>query len=108
MRNFFKGLLDHARYHHETRDMPAWVRRRMYRELISLIEEEHKATEMLDLPLPPRLCVVDENRVAMLRPSDRTLLISDKEMRRAREDEQRDKQRQQSRRLRETQDEPDE
>ncbi len=47
MRNFFKGLLDHARYHHETRDMPAWVRRRMYRELISLIEEEHKATEML-------------------------------------------------------------
>lgn len=75
---------------------------RMYRELISLIEEEHRATEMLDLPLPPRLCVVDEVRVAMLRPSDRTLLLSDKEMRRAREDAQRDKQRQESRRLRGT------
>lgn len=81
---FFKGLFDHSRYHHETQDMPAWVRRRIYRDLVVLSEEERHASELLDLPFPPRLCVVDEVRVAMLRPQDREKLNVDSEMRRAR------------------------
>lgn len=95
-----KGLFGRTRYHHETRDMPAWVRRRIYRELISLIEEEHRASELMDLRIPPRLCVVDEVRVAMLTPSDRVRIFADKEMWRAREDEQKLKKQREAERLR--------
>lgn len=100
MKKFFKGLFKRTRYHHETRDMPPWVRRRMYRELIQLIQEEHQVSEMLNLPIPPRLCVVDEVRVAMLRPNDRAMLLSDHEMQRAREDALKERQRKESERLR--------
>ncbi|MDX1442262.1 MAG: hypothetical protein R3270_00650 [Gammaproteobacteria bacterium] len=99
MKRLLRGLFDHARYHHETRDMPAWVRRRLYRELLDLDEEERKVQEMLDLDVQPRLCVVDEVRVAMLRPKDRALLNVDAEMARAREDEREEKrERQEARR----------
>ena len=100
IRRFFKGLFDHSRYHHETRDMPKWVRRRIYRDLIDLIEEEHRGAEMMGLPFPPRLCVVDEVRVAMLRPSDRATLNLDDEMRRARRDEETERKRRTEERLR--------
>jgi len=100
IRRLFKGLFDHARYHHETRDMPRWVRRRIYRDLIDLIEEEHQAAELMGLPFPPRLCVVDEVRVAMLRPSDRVALQLDDEMQRARQDEVTERKRRSEARLR--------
>ena len=87
MKRLLRGLFDYARYHHETRQMPGWVRRRIYRDLLDLIDEERKVRELLGLRVQPRLCVVDEVRVAMLRPADRALLNLDEEMRRAREDE---------------------
>jgi hypothetical protein len=82
-----RGLFDHSRRHHDTREMPAWVRRRLYRHLIDLMEEEERVRRVLDLPVAPRLSVVDEVRVAMLAPRDRAALRRDEEMQRAREDE---------------------
>ncbi|WP_404363277.1 hypothetical protein [Marinobacter sp.] len=87
MKRFFKGLFDHARYHHRTGEMPGWVRRRLYRNLLDLLEEERHVTQLMNLDVKPRLCVVDETRVAMLRPADRAMLNLDEEMRRAMEDE---------------------
>ena len=88
MFRLIRGLFDHARYHHHTRRMPGFVRRRIYRELIELMEEEERARKLLDLATEPRLCVVDEGRVAMLRPSDRAAMKLDEQMARAREQEQ--------------------
>lgn len=84
-----RGLFDHARYHHKTRRMPAFVRRRIYRHLIDVTREEHRAAEMLALDVRPRLCIVDEGRVAMLRPTDREQMQLDAQMHRAREEEAR-------------------
>lgn len=80
-----KGLFDHARGHNRTSEMPGWIRRRIYRQLLSLLEEEQKIKQLLDLPIEPRLSVVDEERVAMLRPADRQYLGLDKELQNARE-----------------------
>lgn len=87
MLKLIRGLFDHARYHHETRKMPGYVRRRIYRQLIDLLEEEERVRKMLDLDTEPRLCVVDEGRVAMLRPGDRASLKQDKQMLLARREE---------------------
>ena len=49
----------------------------MYDHLVRLIEEEKQVQEMLNLPVRPRLSVVDESRVAILRPSHREELELD-------------------------------
>ncbi|MHB0775056.1 hypothetical protein [Halomonas sp. WWR20] len=84
----FRGLFRHVRLHHKPQDMPPWVRKRLYDSLLRLMEEENEAQKLLSIPIKPRLCVVDEERVAMLRPSDRKLLNLDDQMQRAREDKQ--------------------
>lgn len=91
MLRLIRGLFDHARYHHKARRMPAFVRRRIYRELIELMEEEERARKLLDLATEPRLCVVDEGRVAMLRPGDRAGMKLDKQMLLARQEEAEEK-----------------
>lgn len=85
MKGWLKGLFDHARFHHKTREMPAWVRRRMYRELLAVVDEERHAAEIMGLKVQPRLCLVDETRVAILRPGDRAQLKLDEQLAQVRE-----------------------
>lgn len=87
MNRWLKGLFDHARFHHKTREMPSWVRRRMYRELLAVVDEERRAGEMMGLVHEPRLCLVDEVRVAILRPGDRAQLKLDEQLAQVREAE---------------------
>lgn len=84
----FKGLFSHERLHHKPQDMPPWVRKRLYGHLLHLMEEEQEMQRLLQLPLKPRLCIVDEERVAMIRPYNRSQLNLDEQMRRAREERQ--------------------
>lgn len=75
-----------ARMHRKAEDLPRWIRKRMYRELLAVRDQEQRMMELLELPVPPRLSVVDEERVAMLRPADRDLLGLDQMMQEAREE----------------------
>ena len=84
----FKGLFSHGRLHHKPQDMPPWVRKRLYDNLLRLMEEEQEMQRLLDLPIKPRLCIVDEERVAMIRPYNRSQLNLDEQMRKAREEKQ--------------------
>lgn len=59
------------------------ARRRMYEHLLALVEEEERVKDLLNLPTPARLSVVDEERVTVLQPRDRTEALSDVEMRKA-------------------------
>ncbi|EKV32555.1 hypothetical protein C882_2634 [Caenispirillum salinarum AK4] len=86
MIDFLSRLYRRTRGHRKTEDLPKWIRKRMYRELLAVRDQEHEMAELLDLPVPPRLSVVDEERIAMLRPRDRDLLGLDEMMRRAREE----------------------
>ena len=77
MKRSMRRLMDFVPGHRPGRDLPAGVRRRMYNHLVRLIEEEKRVQEMLKLPVRPRLSVVDEARVAILRPSHREDLLLD-------------------------------
>ena len=68
---FLARLGGRARYHRETRELPRQVRARIYRELLELREEERAVQAMLRLPVRPRISVVDEENIALLRPADR-------------------------------------
>ena len=72
-----RRLFESLPRHRSGRDLPAGVRRRMYDHLVRLMEEEEQVQKMLDLPVRPRLSVVDEARVAILRPSHREELRLD-------------------------------
>lgn len=47
------------------------------------------STKLLGLPLKPRLCVIDEERVVMIRPVDGEEIHMDEQMRQAREEKSR-------------------
>lgn len=66
-----RRLTARARYHRETRELPRRIRRRIYRELLELREEERAMQQLLELPVRPRISVVDEENIALLRPGDR-------------------------------------
>jgi dTDP-4-amino-4,6-dideoxygalactose transaminase len=83
-----KGLFSHVRLHRKPQDMPPWVRKRLYDNLLHLMEEEQEMQRLLQLPIKPRLCIVDEERVVMIRPYNRSQLNLDEQMRRAREEKQ--------------------
>lgn len=87
--NPLRGLFDHASNHHAVTEMPARIRRRMYRALLDLVDEEERVRQLLDLPIPPRLSVVDEDRVAILRPAARQNLGLDAEYRLATDERER-------------------
>jgi len=57
----------------------------MYRHLLTLEEEEGRMKELLKLLVQPRLSVVDEERVTILRPRDRVHLADDPQMREAKD-----------------------
>lgn len=57
----------------------------MYQHLLTLMEEEARAKRLLNLAVEPRLSVVDEERVAILRPRDRAGVVDDPQMRSAEE-----------------------
>ncbi|MCG7599901.1 hypothetical protein MHM84_08885 [Halomonas sp. McH1-25] len=84
----FKGLFSHVRLHRKPQDMPPWVRKRLYDNLLHLMEDEQEIQRLLQLPIKPRLCIVDEERVAMIRPYNRNQLNLDEQMRKAREEKQ--------------------
>lgn len=67
----FGRLAARARYHREARDLPRRSRTRIYRELLELREEERAMQSLLRLPVRPRISVVDEENIALLRPADR-------------------------------------
>ncbi|GHB09164.1 hypothetical protein [Modicisalibacter luteus] len=83
-----EGLFSHVRLHRKPQDMPPWVRKRLYDNLLHLMEEEQEMQRLLQLPIKPRLCIVDEERVVMIRPYNRNQLNLDEQMRRAREEKQ--------------------
>ena len=58
----------------------------MYQHLLTLEEEEGRMKELLNLLIEPRLSVVDEERVTILRPRDRVHLADDPQMRGAKDD----------------------
>lgn len=70
--------------------MPRGVRRRIYRELLELREEERAMQEMLKLPVRPRISVVDEENIVLLRPRDRSGLGVDEALVEAREQREAD------------------
>jgi hypothetical protein len=82
---FLARLGVRARYHRETRELPRPVRARIYRELLELREEERAVQAMLRLPVRPRISVVDEENIALLRPADRLGLGVDEALADARE-----------------------
>jgi len=51
--------------------LPRRVRARIYRELLELRAEERAMQDMLRLPVRPRVSVLDEENIALLRPADR-------------------------------------
>jgi hypothetical protein len=57
----------------------------MYRDLLELREEERAMQELLRLPVRPRISVVDEENIALLRPRDRQRLGFDEALGDARE-----------------------
>jgi hypothetical protein len=73
------------RYHRETRRLPRRFRARIYHELLELREEERAMQNLLRLPVRPRLSVVDEENIALLRPIDRVGLGLDQALADARE-----------------------
>ncbi|MWJ26728.1 hypothetical protein GPM19_00650 [Halomonas sp. ZH2S] len=86
MKKFFRGLFSHVRLHHKPQEMPHWVRKRLYDNLLLLMDEEENARQLLKLPIKPRLSIVDEERVVMICPSDRKSLRLDEQMQQARKD----------------------
>lgn len=84
-RGFLARLVERARTHRETRAMPRRIRTRIYRELLELREDERAVQQLLDLPIRPRISVVDEESIAVLRPSDRLGLGVDDALSEARE-----------------------
>jgi len=70
--------------------MPRGVRRRIYRELLELREEERAMQEMLKLPVRQRISVVDEENIVLLRPRDRSGLGVDEALVEAREQREAD------------------
>lgn len=84
----FKGLFSHERLHRKPQDMPPWVRKRLYDNLLNLMEEEKETQQLLQISIKPRLSIVDEERVAIIRPADRQRLNLDEQMQRAREEKQ--------------------
>mgnify|MGYP006299742375 FL=1 len=87
---FLSRLGVRARYHRETRELPRQVRARIYRELLELREEERAVQAMLRLPVRPRISVVDEENIALLRPADRLGLGVDEALSDAREARERE------------------
>ena len=81
-----RAIFDRVRGHRNAREMPGYIRRRMYRQLLEVVEQERRVAELLGTSVRPRLSVVDEERVAIIRPSDRSGLDPDKEMGRARKE----------------------
>jgi len=82
-------LTARARYHRETRQLPRRIRARIYRELLELREEERAMQSLLRLPVRPRISVVDEENIALLRPADRLGLGVDEALADAREERER-------------------
>lgn len=83
---FKKRFLKRKHIHRKPEEVPPWVRKRLYFSLLHLLEEEQYEKELLKLPIKPRLCVVDEERVVMIRPVDRKEIHMDEQMRQAREE----------------------
>lgn len=79
------------RQHKKMKDVPAWIRKPIYEELLALKEEEKKMQEALDLCCAPRLSVVDEQNVVMLLPKDRDKHNLDKVMKKAIEERVKEK-----------------
>lgn len=65
------NMFRHRRRHRKGQSMPDYIKRRMYRHLLDLLDQEAEVARMLDLDVPPRLSVVDEECVAIIRPGDR-------------------------------------
>lgn len=86
MLGIFTKALRRKHIHRKPDEVPPWVRKRLYFSLLHLREEEQYEKELLNLPLKPRLCVVDEERVVMIRPVDRKAIHMDEQMRQAREE----------------------
>jgi hypothetical protein len=83
LKNLFRWPSEHA----EVRSLGAKDRRRIYQHLLALEAEERRAKELLNLLVEPRLSVVDEERVTILRPRDRVNLADDPQMREAKDAE---------------------
>jgi hypothetical protein len=81
----FGRLTARARYHREARELPRKLRARICRELLELREEERAVQSLLGLPVHPRISVVDEENIALLRPGDRVNLGVDEALADARE-----------------------
>jgi hypothetical protein len=65
------NIFRHPGRHRKGQDMPGYIQRRMYRQLIDLLEQEAEVARMLDLDVSPRISVVDEEYVAIIRARDR-------------------------------------
>lgn len=68
-----------AQRHRRMADLKPGARRQLYSELIDVIDEEERMRQMLDLPTAPRLSVVDEMRVAIVRSADRPTARQDQQ-----------------------------
>lgn len=98
MFKFFKRNLKRKHIHRKPEEVPPWVRKRLYFSLLHLLEEEQYEKELLNLSIKPRLCVVDEEQVVMIRPVDRKELHVDDEMRQARAEKREESEAQKERR----------
>jgi hypothetical protein len=78
--NLLKKIFSRNSEQQKPPETPGWVRKPFYEELLNLSEEEIKMQELLELPYPPRLIVVDESHRVLLRPQDRDQIGLDDKM----------------------------
>ena len=79
-------LLKHENRHRNPNEVSKRARRRLYTSLLYVQEEERYAMELLNLPIRPRLSVIDEELVVMIKPIDRKDIRMDEQMHKAREE----------------------
>lgn len=65
------NLFRRRRHHDRAQTQPQRVRKQLYQELLAVEQEEEAVRDLLRLPFAPRLSIVDEERVAIMRPADR-------------------------------------
>lgn len=75
VRQFFSRIKGHRRI----TELKPGARRQIYSELIDVVGEEEKMRETMGLAATPRLSVVDEMRVAIVRPADRLMARQDQQ-----------------------------
>ena len=82
--SWFRNFLRRSQRHRRALEMSPGTREDMYRFLLELADQEADVARLLELPTAPQLSIIDEEKVFIIRSSDRVYLEDDVVMRRLR------------------------